>query len=278
MNFLSKIKQVLSIQTSAFFKSDSQIQDYLAPLLRKTAIEHLAYSEEVVAKSFRGEYFAAEREAYQDFLEAQAKKGVWGTYIEATALGEALGCQVVVTPVTAGKAQKPICLYRAANEKAPAIHLYNSDNTHWYQDEKTKGNGDCLYNAFAQALQQLVKPDLRFEVNKSASPLTRFSSLFANSFSKEKMDKEEVAHQKRIENSVTSQALPRQMQASFESEKQRIAALPAVEQKQIEKDYKLALKLAREELGYVKNSFCAFATEKDNESVIAAQMEGLLSY
>jgi hypothetical protein len=201
--------------------NEVEIQAQHASGLRALAIKFLRHSDHVVAKSFRGEYLASGLGSYNAFLNEQAKDKTWGTYIEATALGAALNKNVVVTPIKDGTKQDPICLYRAENQNEDTIHLFNRNNTHWFINEKTLGDGNCLYNAFAQSLQGRTKQPTLFQ-----------------------HDAEIIAHQKSIEQSISSQSPPSTLKADLEKEKARISGLEPKEQEQIANDYKLALKLA----------------------------------
>jgi len=211
---------------------ENDIQAILAMPLRQQAISHLRDGKGPVAKAFRGEYSATSTDRYQDFLDKQSKNGTWGTYIEAAALGEFLGCTVVVTPVKAGKEQQPICLYNAGKNTS-TVHLYNSDNTHWYVNNKTKGDGNCLYNAFAQALRKIVAP-------KSYVAKSHF-------LTKEK-ERAVIAHQQKIAAAIKRQPEPEKLEKNFIDEAERISKLDVKQQQQIADDHALALKLAYEDM------------------------------
>lgn len=254
MSFLSRLKKVFGITETVFNQDEIHVQNALASILRRKAVEHLARNQGTVAKGFRGEYSKIDSKGHQEFLSTQSRNGVWGTYIEATALGEALDCHVVVTPVKKGVEQEPICLYHASDTKAPIVHLYNSDNVHWYvKSEKsgekpTKGDGNCLFNAFAQALKRLVMPEL-----KPASTQILSQGLFKSSPESEVV----IQHQQKIAAAIRKQPTPAQLEEQFQSEKTRISRLSPQEQKQIKDDHQYALTLAKEEMGYAKkNIFC----------------------
>jgi len=258
MKLLTTLKSLLNSQKIKQLEiaDESTIQHALATDLRRLSLNHLANGQGHIAKSFRGEYIHAAMGPYQDFIKAQSKPGTWGTYLEATALGELLGCHVIVTPVKNGNQQKPICLYRASDETASTIHLYNSNNTHWYVNSKTKGDGNCLFNAFAQALQQTVKPTLQKETaEKDTGPITNHSNHFFNQPETTENMRQALQLQRTIEAAaVKSHPKPAEYEAMNLREMQRISELPVAEQRQIQNDYALALKLATEDLAYVKNN------------------------
>ena len=183
------------------------------------------------------------------FLDEQAKTGAWGTYIEATALAEKYHVNLVVTPVKKGMEQSPICLYRSERENAQTVHLYNSDNNHWYVDDNTRGAGNCLYNAFAQAFYQLGiikhKQQKNSEVidkpRQSPTSIARFSV-----FSEENCQETRSVQQK-IHEAISKAPTPAEIRDDFIKEEERISRLSPKEQQQIADDHALALKLAREE-------------------------------
>ncbi|WP_419419001.1 OTU domain-containing protein [Legionella sp. D16C41] len=219
------------------------IQNLFRSKLRKEAMEHLAKSPEIVASSFRGEYQAIGAGSYKWFLEKQEKNAAWGTYIEAVALAEKYKVHLVVTPVKRGVPQNPICLYRSDAAQAKTAHLYNSDNTHWYFDSETKGDGNCLYNAYAQALFNL---DI---INADKAPVmeTVESSLVDLSIFSNNYQADIRARQEAIEAAINEAPTVAERQQDFEREKERISKLPPNEQKQIADDHAYALRLAQEE-------------------------------
>lgn len=247
------------------------LQRRLAPILRKEAIEYLRNSDDPLAKNFRGDYLYAGKyliggktDDYQEFLQVQARNRTWGTYIELTAIGAALGCHVVVTPVIGGVTQEPICLYRAADANAPTIKLYNKDNVHWYfkSSASTDGDGNCLYNGVGEALQEEVAPELAAnaqpEVVTNAQPEARqpnVANLVSQSFFKTPNDQEAtIERQRAIEQAIAQHPTPAEVEANYLQEAMRISRLPKEEQQQIADDYKLALALAREDMGYAKKN------------------------
>jgi hypothetical protein len=263
--FLNRLKEKLDLAEADISQSDATIQQSLAPRLRKKAIEHLANGQGVVSRSFRGEYLASGHGNYQPFLVKQAQQGTWGTYIEATALGELLDCNVVVTPVKKGVEQAPFCLYRAADDQAPTVHLFNSNNTHWYVKSSTPtlGNGDCLYNAFAQALKMEAAPELRF-TEKPSSPHANVQQRFLSSKPTVIADNAAIKLQRDIETAIAVHPTPANLESELRQEKIRINHLPAKEQQQIADDHHFALKLAYEEMGYARrNVVCRSYDAKD---------------
>jgi hypothetical protein len=214
--------------------------------LRGEAIDHLRKSQEIVAKSFRSEYLAASLGSFNKFLDEQVKVGTWGTYIEATALAEKYKVNLIVTPVKKNLHQDPICLYRSKSEDAKTVHLYNSDNNHWYVDSQTKGDGNCLYNALAQAFYQLglinsKAKEIYSDTMQRSSGITNFSIFCSQNFQQVR------ALQQKIHEAISHAPTPIEIREDFAKEKKRISRLSPKEQKQIADDHALALQLAREE-------------------------------
>ena len=267
MNFLRNVQDKLRVKVTEFNVDETSIQTRLAARFRKLAIDNLDTGSGVVAKSFRGEYVNLNSGDFSAFLAKQSKPGVWGTYLEATSLGEALGCHVIVTPVKEGIYQAPICLYRASDEKAPTVNLYNSNNTHWYVNEKTMKDGNCLYNAFAQAIQTVINPKLSRAIDHAAAPMeqTLAHTTFFNTEQKNHSMKEElitIKYQQTILESIQNHPTPQELESDCLKEQTRISGLPKSEQAQIANDYLLALKLAREDMGYQRSNLFTQATDK----------------
>lgn len=227
-------------------KIEALTQQELARKLREAAINHLENGDGVVAKGFRGEYSAVSLGDSKNFLREQAKNGSWATYIEAQALGEKLGCNVVVTYQRPGKDDTTWCLYRAS-EDTPTVHLYNKNNTHWYVNNETIGDGNCLYNAFGQALQKFI-----FMINtKVIEPTPLTSQGIFKPIVIDETVKAQAAVINAIEKHPTPVDLEKNLLAQKKEEEQRLSKLPLEERQKIEKqireDHELALRMAREE-------------------------------
>lgn len=250
MRLLLKLKELFNIDERIRQLDEFEVQNHAANL-RAIAIKHLRIGNGVVARGFRGECLPAGLGNYQDFLDEQVRNGVWGTYIEAMAIAEKLNCNLIVTPVKNGVQQAPICLHHVSDSSAQTIKLYNSNNTHWYVNNKTRGDGNCLYNAISQALLQIVNEEEPRIENTIPTVTVSKTGLFSQT---EPMD-EIIAHQKQIDAEIAA-AIERQptVDQLIEQEKAetaRIAGLSEKEQKQIASDYQMALALAREEMQYI---------------------------
>lgn len=227
------------------------IQAQLAKKLREKATAHLREGKGVVAEGFRGEYLPSAdmpQPTYQAFLANQSRNGVWATYIEAMALGELMGCHVVVTPVKNGVEQQPICLYRAQDDSAEMVHLYNSNNNHWFVNKQTIGDGNCLYNAFSQAIQAKVAPAPVVVAPSEPHQASKVNSKVIE------------MSQRAIEESIGIQSTPDELRATALAERERISQLPQEEQAQILSDYELALSLANEDMSYQHHNLLSMKT------------------
>ena len=231
-----------------FFKANAEtVQDTLAPILRKRAVEHLRTAQTVAAKGFRGEHLAAGEGPFEDYLQKQSQNGAWGTDLEAIALGESLGCNIVVTSINSKRANATWPLHFESTD-APTIHLYNDNNYHWTNDPDswTKGEGNCLYNAFAKAMQQQVNEQSTIT---SASPTASLHSFLYNekqaAAEKKILAKQELI-QAAIQTAIKNHQTPAEREQQYQEEQQRLSALPSSEREQIAADYRLALKLAQD--------------------------------
>lgn len=207
-------------------------------MLRQSAIQHLRTSNKPVAKGFRAEHLAVVgKKPHQAFLASQGKNGAWGTYIEACALAEQLKVHLVISD---GK--QTYCLYRAEDKAAPVVHLHNRDNTHWVSAsaKETLGDGNCLYNAFAQELQHRA---LETDLIKPAANVVKTgqSSVASN------IEQKAITSQRTIFEAISRKQRPSEMAAEQAAHVEREAALPRQEQQQIAQDYQYALKLALQE-------------------------------
>ncbi len=168
-----------------------------------------------------------------------------------TAIAEALGVNVIVEPITQGVKGKPICLYRAEKEDAPTLHLYNRDNNHWFVNNDTLGDGNCLYNAVIQGLQHLVAKEIHLEIPVQASMASTSNGFFERGHNHEAIEK----HQRAIAEAISSHPTPAELETQLAIEKERNAKLPRHEQEQIHNDYLYALQLAAEEMNQPASRF-----------------------
>jgi hypothetical protein len=244
-----RLKKLFGFRDDSLLHDDQRtLQINTGAQLREAAIDHLENSDAVCARTFRGESIASGLGHYRRFTQKQRLNGQWATYIEGVALAEKLGVNFTVTPIKEGVQQKPICLYRAADPNAPTVHLYNSNNNHWYVNSQTMGDGNCLYNAFAQSLQSTCRKEAGLTPQPVHSQVAAERGFFGQTNTQEAA----ISLQRNIAAAVMKAPTPAQREVDFQSERARISQLSSAEQKQIQEDYKLALKLAREELSYVK--------------------------
>ncbi len=264
-----RLKKLFGFDDDSLLHANQQrVQTLSAGLLREAAIDHLENSQSICARTFRGESIDAGLGPHKKFLKKQRVDGAWGTYIEGIALAEKLGVNFTVTPVKNGVQQNPICLYRAADANAPTVHLYNSNNNHWYFNSQTMGAGNCLYNAFTQSLQSICRKEAGLPPQPIHSQVAKQRGFFGQTTS----EHDAISLQRHIAAAVIKAPTPAQLESDFQNERARFNKLSAAEQKQIQDDYKLALKLAHEELDYVKSKqFFASTRCATGENPISAQ-------
>jgi hypothetical protein len=236
MTLIERIKKQLDdADLDTFHVSKEQIQFDLANKLRQQAIEHLAKSSAPRAQDFRADFAAKHGvpaditppEAINKFLKQQAveksetTKATWATEDEAIALAEIYGVNLNITEIDKEKKEGAPQQVHDAGQDAPTINLKfeHTDKglgNHWFlnQSKDTEADGNCLYNAFAQGLQEQVL--LEQVISAQEEKLSEFTAK------------------------PTLDPIPDTEAPS--------TAGRADEQQQIQDDYKLALKLAREEL------------------------------
>lgn len=165
---------------------------------------------------------------------------------------------VTVSCINRAHESKPFCVHRASDaaHPKPSVHLYNHSNSHWSAPGgSTRGDGNCLYNAFAQLLRTFVKPkpvSISVPVpDKKDEPVLHTKASF---FGNNSVEQKSIQLQHGIEQAIAKQRTPTQVEQDFEVEKVRLAKLSSEEQQQIAEDYKLALALARDELQVVESA------------------------
>lgn len=177
-----RIQEKLGIDLSVFELLDEvAIQEVLAGVLRKKALDHLLRSPEPMAKNFRVTFKQEHPgKTMRDYFTNMGQAGQWATTDEAVALAEMLDINLDVNMIDYElnrdktdviEVVKKGALYRANTAGAPTITLNNRENEHWFVNDKTKSLGDCLFDAMAQSLQQLVKPELTRE-HTNGSPIS----------------------------------------------------------------------------------------------------------
>ena len=140
---------------SLFFQVDERrLQKILAPFLRARAIKHVRESTLEKFTSFRQQYIDNQGDkGFELYLTSQGQNATYGADEEAVALADLFNVSLQVT-IT-----KPLFEYISHDLGAaqPIFHLYNIPNQHWYiytdEPSGTLGDGNCLYNSFAQILR-----------------------------------------------------------------------------------------------------------------------------
>ena len=159
-------------------ESEQALQEILAPVLRAATVEHMRTSSSSMMKEFRRAYKKMHSQSLEIFpknlpcfLSDSAEAGNWATDVHANALGNLLNVNVHVTIMSGDTVLKEFIIHASSVPSAPTIHLYNDRNVHWYLDpsnrKATLSDGNCLYNAFAQALRQQAL----LEMNKQVAPV-----------------------------------------------------------------------------------------------------------
>ncbi|MDF1828351.1 MAG: hypothetical protein P1U39_08750 [Legionellaceae bacterium] len=170
------IENLTGIKKNAFRASEQKIQTDLSGKLRAVVVDRLSQKTGAVAQNFHDFYAPdptdpikaiRESQTANDYIQYMAKDKSWGGTTEAQVLGEALGVNIQVQPYDKlGKAIGTPYSAFDAGKNAPTIHLDNHDGKHWSaQGKQTIGDGNCLFNAAAQSLQQMIQPTLPPEKN-----------------------------------------------------------------------------------------------------------------
>ncbi|MDF1827075.1 MAG: hypothetical protein P1U39_02230 [Legionellaceae bacterium] len=181
MSIEDRIQEKLGIDLVIFDLFDeTQIQEQLEDVLREKALDHLLSSPAPKAKFFRSNFHVDHHVSREEYFAEMRQPGAWATTDEAIALAEMLDINLDVNMIDYEFNQdgtdvieivRHQALYTTSTPDAPTITLNNRENEHWFINDKTKSLGDCLFDAMAQALQQLVKPALVRE-HTNGSPLS----------------------------------------------------------------------------------------------------------
>ena len=141
--------------TLFFELSERELQQILAPFLRKLAVEHLRSGMSTCASKLRTAKQNDTNEDFETFLRHQGTNKVWATDELACCLADILQVNLSITLRHAGRDGLS---YTTADfkEGRPGFQIYN-DTVHWYVNKAdyngTLPDGNCLYNGFAQFLR-----------------------------------------------------------------------------------------------------------------------------
>ena len=143
--------------------TSEEVQKTLAPKLRELTFKYLkgelrdkisdGPEVEILRKNLN------EIGQMDDFLSKQSPDRAWATDLELTLLAELLNMNFAVK-MTGGR-EEPTVLTANPNSTKPTVVLINEHNTHWSAQingtkQKTLGDGNCGYNAFALVLAEMV--------------------------------------------------------------------------------------------------------------------------
>jgi hypothetical protein len=180
---LNTINPKSAIKKLFLRENEKTVQELLAPELRAATIRHMRTSLSPMMVEFRKEYkkiHSQSQEVLQkdlpSFLQHSAVSQNWATDVHANALGNLFNVNVLVTTMNGAIPLKTFIIHSSSVSSAPTIHLYNDRDVHWYIDpsrrDSTLGDGNCLYNAFAQALQQQALLEMNKKTSQVASSLS----------------------------------------------------------------------------------------------------------
>ncbi len=98
--------------------------------------------------------------AFEEYLQLQARNTAWGEDLDAASLADLLDLTMGVTLVSQEGKESLTYNIRECLEERPRIICYNVAQNHWFfypaDYHGTLGDGNCLYNSFAQALRQII--------------------------------------------------------------------------------------------------------------------------
>jgi hypothetical protein len=148
--------------------NEADIQKILAPFLRELAIHQLRNSDTPHCKHFRNSFPRSDYPDMDVFLQRQQRNYVWAGADEAVALAEVFGLNLIMTYTQRDvegnhlpmEGWEPHYCHQASPAANDSVHLYFSPGVHYFVYHngysQTIGDGNCLYNGFAQHLQQFI--------------------------------------------------------------------------------------------------------------------------
>lgn len=190
-------------QIKAFEGTSRELQRRFGPMLREMAIRHMRDSNDPAAVNIRAMYPSSrdekmdEPEEFSAYLDKQKATGQPGTEKELTALGELFGVNIDITPIENGKLGNRYAWYNGAdasilgNPTPPRVHVHNNSNkVHWYHKTYggTLGDGNCLFNAFAEALGDLFGAKLVKESKETSTQTKQIQSISQEYAALEKLE------------------------------------------------------------------------------------------
>ena len=143
--------------------TSEKVQKTLAPKLRELTFKYLKGElSDIISDGPEVEILRKnlnEIGQMDDFLRKQSPDRAWATDLELTLLAELLNMNFAVK-MTGGR-EEPTVLTANPNSIKPTVVLINEHNTHWSAQingtkQKTLGDGNCGYNAFALVLAEMV--------------------------------------------------------------------------------------------------------------------------
>ena len=221
--------------------NDSSFQQVMAKQLRDLTFRYLKGElHHIVPDGSQVEILRANLIASRlldEFVSQQAPNQAWATDVELTLLTELLGTNFAVHMTGGG--QSPTILTANPQETKPTVVLYNDSNTHWSPQINGKkshalGDGNCGYNAVAQALKAL-------HAKKPQAEDRLLTSHAAHLIWKQERDGLKGSIQSAQE---AERAYEQSMQRIAEEEPTRFEAM----QQQMKTDYLYALQLALDDL------------------------------
>lgn len=195
--------------------SEHHLQEILGAFLRALAVKHLENGGTEITRTIRDQYNAiiseidtkepGDEASFETFLTNQSKNGVYATDLLANSLAELLGVTYKSTAVDSNHMSREnqnitYTGYAAPTANAPVVHLFNQTNVHFFVTEgdfnSTLGDGNCLYNGFAQNLAEHIRHE-RTNDNTAKKQayyrLIRTIKTKARSFTEEHADAKQAA-------------------------------------------------------------------------------------
>jgi hypothetical protein len=150
---LKKILKKLHITVTSedLTLSSNTFQQKFAPVLRQLAVDNLEGGSHPICQAFRDSI----KDKLSIWLENEKTARYWASDDSARSLAQLLNFDLYIQ----NNNEPAYLAYESDELSAKKIVLKNIYNTHWQNmgtKEATLGDGNCLFNAFAQSIQAIL--------------------------------------------------------------------------------------------------------------------------
>jgi hypothetical protein len=177
---LTKILKKLDMKFSSedLALPSNAFQQKYAPLLRRLAVDNLEKGSHPLCQAFRKNSL----QALSTWLTLEKRARYWGSDDSARSLAQLLNFDLFIQ----NNNEPAYLAFESDKHSAKKIVLKNIYNSHWQNmltKEATLGDGNCLFNAFAQSIQAILIQEQLYAkwhqaIKKSKAGSVRYQDRF----------------------------------------------------------------------------------------------------